>query len=118
MTAHLRLGTRGEDLAARHLEAAGFVVLARNWRCELGELDLVCDDGGRLVVCEVKTRAGTAFGSPAEAVTDDKAARIRRLATRWRVDRGLAQCDIRFDIVSVLLPPTGGAQVRHLRGAF
>ncbi|SDC65537.1 YraN family protein [Actinokineospora iranica] len=118
MTAHLLLGRRGEDIAARYLENSGYVILGRNWRCELGELDLVCEDGSRLVVCEVKTRSGTGFGTPAESVTDGKATRIRRLATRWRVDHGIPPGEIRFDIVSVVLPPHGEPQIRHLRGAF
>ena len=59
------------------------VVLDRNWRCELGEIDLVLRDGHTLVVCEVKTRSALRFGSPLEAVTEAKAARLRRLAARW-----------------------------------
>jgi putative endonuclease len=70
-TPHLRTGVRGEDLAARYLESRGLVVLDRNWRCPEGELDLVATDRRRLIVCEVKTRSSTAFGHPAEAVTDD-----------------------------------------------
>ncbi|MGQ0841688.1 YraN family protein [Actinokineospora sp.] len=118
MTAHLKLGTRGEDVAARYLESTGLRVLDRNWRCRLGELDLVATDGDRLVVCEVKTRTDVGHGTPAEAVSDTKAARIRVLATRWRVDRGVRPCEIRFDIVSVLWPPGGPPAVRHLPGAF
>ncbi|GLZ41481.1 YraN family protein [Actinokineospora sp. NBRC 105648] len=118
MAAHLRLGRRGEDIAARHLERTGLVVLDRNWRCELGELDLVCAERADLVFCEVKTRTGTDFGSPAEAVTDDKARRIRRLAGRWRLDHGIGHRAVRFDIVSVLLPEDAEPTVRHLRGAF
>jgi putative endonuclease len=67
------LGRRGEDLAASYLESHGLVVLSRNWRCREGELDLVLTDGEQVVVCEVKTRAGTGFGTPAEAVDDEKA---------------------------------------------
>ena len=63
------LGRYGEDVAARHLLSEGFVVLDRNWRCDVGEIDIVARDGDTLVVCEVKTRSGTGFGSPLEAVT-------------------------------------------------
>ena len=77
------LGRRGEDLAARFLEQQGLVVLSRNWRCRHGELDLVATDADQLVVCEVKTRSGTRFGEPAEAVTGRKAARIRRVTQAW-----------------------------------
>ncbi|OLR91531.1 YraN family protein [Actinokineospora bangkokensis] len=115
---HITLGRRGESVAARYLRDTGLVVLARNWRCPLGELDLVCADGGGLVVVEVKTRSGTGFGTPAEAVDDAKAERVRALAERWRTDHGVRPCRVRFDIVAVLLPPDGPAKVRHLRGAF
>ncbi len=67
--AHKRaLGAYGEELAARHLVAAGMVVLDRNWRGPAGEIDLVLRDGSTLVVCEVKTRSSEAFGTPHEAV--------------------------------------------------
>jgi putative endonuclease len=112
------LGRRGEDLAARYLERAGLVVLSRNWRCSEGELDLVLTDGNTLVVCEVKTRTSTNFGAPAEAVTDEKASRIRRLARRWLHTHRLVWCELRFDIVAILWPPGRPPQVRHLRGAF
>ena len=115
---HLRTGRRGEDLAARYLESIGLVVLSRNWRCREGELDLVATDGHQLVVCEVKTRSGTGFGGPAEAVTDRKAHRIRRLTRRWRAAYQVGTCQTRYDIVSVLWPPGGTPRIRHLRGAF
>ncbi len=63
------LGRHGEDLAVAHLEAAGFQVVTRNWRCALGEIDVVAIDGDCLVVCEVKTRRSLSMGSPVEAVT-------------------------------------------------
>ena len=115
---HIALGRRGEDIAARYLETTGLVVLDRNWRCHAGELDIVCADGTGLVVCEVKTRSGTDFGTPAEAVDDAKAARIRDLAAHWRRDHGVRPCPVRFDIVAVLLRPDAAAEVRHLRGAL
>jgi putative endonuclease len=115
---HLRLGRRGEDLAARYLESQGLVVLSRNWRCPEGELDLVLTDGRKLIVCEVKTRTSTRYGTPGEAVTDDKAHRIRRLARRWLTAYRVGWCALRFDIVSVLWPPGQPPRVRHLRGVF
>ena len=115
---HITLGRRGEDVAARYLASTGLVLLARNWRCGLGELDVVCANGDGLVVVEVKTRSGTGFGTPAEAVDDAKADRVRALADRWRADHGIPPCPTRFDVVAVLLPPDGPARVRHLRGAF
>ena len=95
------LGKRGEDLAAKYLTGAGLVVLSRNWRCRDGELDLVVTDGKRLIVCEVKTRSGTRYGEPAEAVTGRKARRIRRVARAWLAAHHVRWCEVRFDVSSV-----------------
>jgi putative endonuclease len=124
-SARAALGRYGENLAARHLVDAGFSLLARNWRCREGEIDIVARDGDVLVVCEVKTRRDVAFGTPLDAVTPAKAARLRRLAARWlaatreaRAVDGGGFADIRFDVVAVLLPRAGAPLVEHLRGAF
>jgi putative endonuclease len=112
------LGRWGEDLAVRHLEAEGLEVVARNWRCRDGELDIVARQEGVLVFVEVKTRSSVLFGQPAEAVTPRKAARIRRLAQRWLVEvRPPYAGELRFDVVSVLRT-AGLPEVLHLRGAF
>ncbi|HEX4430029.1 MAG TPA: YraN family protein [Frankiaceae bacterium] len=119
------VGRFGEQTAARYLEDAGLTILERNWRAPRmagsdvrGELDLVAREGGALVVVEVKTRSGTGFGSPAEAVTADKARRVRRLAVAWLAAHpGEGHASVRFDIVSVLRA-AGGITVEHLRGAF
>jgi putative endonuclease len=115
---HLTTGERGEALAARFLESQGLTVLAKNWRCSDGELDLVLTDGRALVVCEVKTRTSDHYGSPAEAVDDAKAGRIRRLARLWRAQYGVAHVETRFDIVSVLWPPGENPKVSHLKGVL
>jgi putative endonuclease len=110
------LGRYGENVAVEHLRAAGLVVVARNWRCEHGEIDIVARDGDVLVVCEVKTRSNTAFGPPAEAVTRTKAARLRRLAGAWLQEHPVRPAGVRIDVVAVLRPQRGAAQVEHLRG--
>ncbi len=112
------LGRYGEEVAAQYLTDRGFVVLSRNWRCRDGELDIVATDRTRLVICEVKTRTGLGFGSPAEAVTPVKAARIRRLAAAWLTEHRTGWCEVRFDVLSVLSPPGGTTTVTHLPGAF
>jgi putative endonuclease len=113
---NLALGAYGERVAARHLAALGMVVLDRNWRCDEGELDLVLRDGPALVGCEVKTRTSFSHGSPHEAVTDVKLARLRRLVQRWRRDHGVHPAETRVDLVAVLRPPKGPALVEHVRG--
>jgi len=78
-----RLGERGERLAAAWYESRGYTVVARNWRCREGEIDLVVARPGELVFCEVKARSSDRFGTPAEAVTPAKQRRLRALAARF-----------------------------------
>jgi putative endonuclease len=111
------VGRFGEQVAADHLEKMGIAVLSRNWRCAEGELDIVAREGDALVFCEVKTRSSIRFGDPSEAVSADKAARIRRLALRWLAANGISGRELRFDVVTVLRS-ADGVRVRHLRGAF
>ena len=108
-----RLGTAGEELAAQWYRGAGYEVLARNWRCASGEIDLVCRRGSTVVVCEVKTRRTTSHGTAAEAVTPAKQARLRRLAARWLAATGAGCREVRFDVVAV----TGG-RVEVIPGAW
>ena len=119
-TAAQALGRYGEDLAAEHLLAAGMVLLARNWRCPQGELDLVARDvDGTLVFVEVKTRAGTGFGEPAEAVSRVKARRLRMLACRWLLEnRPSAAVDLRFDVVGIVRSRGQAPRLTHLRDAL
>jgi putative endonuclease len=92
-------------------------VLDRNWRCRQGELDLVLRLGRTVVFCEVKTRSGSGFGRPAEAVSLTKQARIRRLAARWLADHrdrlGARPAVLRFDVAAIL-----GNQLEILEAAF
>jgi putative endonuclease len=109
------LGRLGEDLAARHLQQMGMVILERNYRCRFGELDIIARDGDVLVVCEVKTRSTEAFGSPLAAVSQVKLLRMRRIALAWLKERGLWIRVVRFDIIGILHPPTGRPMLEHLR---
>ena len=109
------LGASGVAVAARWYEGRGYEVVARNWRCREGELDLIVRSGRTYVFCEVKTRRSDAFGAPAEAVTRDKQMRIRRLAARWLEDGAPGPAkDIRFDVASV----RGPRDVEVIEGAF
>jgi putative endonuclease len=111
------LGVYGEEVAARALTEAGMVVLDRNWRARQGgELDLVLRDGEVLVACEVKTRRGLSCGHPLEAVTPAKAQRMVRLIDQWALEHGVRAAEIRIDVVSVLRPLQGPADVEHVRG--
>ncbi len=114
----IELGRRGERIAAAYLTRAGVRVLDRNWRCREGELDIVAREGPALVFCEVKTRRGTGFGHPVEAVTPAKQRRLRLLAQRWLAAHEEHAPDLRFDVVGVLVRPSRPPLVRHLRSAF
>ncbi|HJQ02500.1 MAG TPA: YraN family protein [Jatrophihabitans sp.] len=118
MPAPAAIGRYGETIAARMLVDAGYQLIETNWRCPDGEIDIVAATGRTLVICEVKTRSSTAFGDPAEAVGEVKSGRLRRLAARWLAEHPGSWDVVRFDVVSVLRPPAGPAQVRHLRAAF
>lgn len=110
------LGRYGEQLAVRHLTAAGLVLLDQNWRCDAGEIDLVLREGRVLVICEVKTRSSTAYGEPLAAVTPVKLQRLRRLGARWMAAHGVHPPDVRIDMVGIVRPRTGAATVEHVRG--
>ena len=112
------VGAYGERVAARLLQDRGLVILHRNWRCPDGEIDLVLRDGNELVFCEVKTRRGDLYGTPAEAVTPEKVRKLRHLANRWLDETGLHARTLRFDVVEVMLQPRGAAQVEHIPSAF
>ncbi len=113
------MGAYGEHLAARVLQDQGMHILDRNWRCRHGEIDIVALDGDCLVVCEVKTRRGEAFGEAVEAVSFAKMMRLRRLAVAWLDEhRGTGADAIRIDVIGILRPPAGAATVRHVRGSL
>ena len=112
------LGRYGEALAVRYLREQGMEVVDRNWRCEIGEVDIVARDGDCLVICEVKTRRSSGFGEPVEAVTFAKAVRLRHLAAAYLAGQaGRAQVSqVRVDVVGILCRPGRPAVVRHVVG--
>lgn len=110
------LGAHGELLAARFLTRQGLFLLDRNWRCRQGEIDLVLRDGRTLVVCEVKTRTSNDYGTPHEAINRRKVDRMRRLASCWLRAHSVHPDDIRLDLVAVLVPRSGGAEIDHVIG--
>jgi len=96
------LGAYGETLVARWYESGGYTVVARNWRCREGELDLVATRDDLVVFCEVKTRSTDLFGVPAEAVGWRKQRKVRALAAIWIETTGVRPRAIRFDVAGVL----------------
>jgi putative endonuclease len=110
------LGRLGEEAAARHLAGLGWTIIERNWRCPEGELDIVAHDRAGLVVCEVKTRSGLVYGAPLEAVTPAKAARLRRLASRWVAMHGVPRATVRIDAIGLVSEGGGRFSIDHLKG--
>jgi putative endonuclease len=112
------IGALGEQLAVDHLTSLGLRVLARNWRCRYGELDVIAAeaDGRTVVFVEVKTRTTDKFGGLAEAVTPDKVHRLRRLAGLWLASQDTHWTNVRIDVVGVRIGQRPTPEISHLRG--
>jgi putative endonuclease len=111
------IGRYGEDRAANFLEDRGYEIIDRNWRSQIGEIDLVARDKDRLVFVEVKTRSGSGFGHPFEAITANKVARMRRLVADWCIAKKVSGVKVRLDAIAVLI--TGGrVHIEHLKEVF
>jgi putative endonuclease len=111
------IGKRGEELAVRHLEDAGYRIIERNYRCLLGEIDVVARDGESLVFVEVKSRRGEGFGDPQEAVGPRKQKKISRIAQYYLKEKRLRDVRARFDVVAVRIMP-GGSRIKVIQNAF
>jgi putative endonuclease len=109
-----RAGARAEDLCAEHLRRAGLRILARNWRCRHGEIDLVADEGGTLVFAEVRLRSSRLYGGAAESVTRAKRERLLAAARLYLSGRKEANC--RFDVL--LLDGDERPAIQWIRNAF
>lgn len=100
---HLITGRTGEELAASFLTAKGLRVVEKNFRCQAGEIDLICQAGELLVFVEVKTRSGTLFGTPGQAVNRTKVGRMVRAASAYLTREDLWSRSCRFDLVAIVL---------------
>lgn len=107
-------GQRAEELCAELLRRSGLRIVARNWRCRLGEIDLVAEDAGTLVFAEVRLRRDARYGGAAESVTPAKRARLIASARLYLAGRAPAPC--RFDVF--LLDTLDAARVHWVRNAF
>lgn len=111
------LGISGEELAADHLLGLGYRILGRDVKTPLGQLDLVARDGRTLVFVEVKTRAGTGFGLPEEAVGANKARKLRQLALYY-LKRHPHAGPLRFDVVGIVMAGGRVLRLTHVRNAL
>lgn len=112
------IGALGERLAVEHLTSLGLQVLARNWRCRYGELDVIAaDDAGRVAVfVEVKTRTSDRFGGVQQAVTPAKVRRLRRLAGLWLAGQDDGWAQLRIDVIGVRIGRQRTPEITHLQG--
>jgi len=113
-----QLARNGEDAAADYLTAQGFAILHRNVRFPEGELDIVAQWGRTLVFIEVKTRETAQFGSPALFVSVEKQRRQIAAASRFISLCRLQKVPMRFDVISVVLPPDETAKIEHIESAY
>ena len=107
------IGQAYEQMAGSFLESCGYKILAYNYRCKLGELDIVARDGDTYVFCEVKYRKDSAMGDPSEAVDQEKRRRISRGAMTYLKEHRLWDVSCRFDVISIL-----GEELTHIENAF
>jgi putative endonuclease len=112
------LGKLGEDVACRELGRRGYAILARRFRTRYGEIDIIARDGRTLVFVEVKTRSSAAYGTPAEAVTARKQAKIGLMASEYLLRRGPTDVPCRFDVVGVAVEEGRAPVVELIRAAF
>lgn len=118
MSSNRLVGDAGEGAVAGWYEKQGYAIVDRNWRVRSGELDVIARRGTTLVFCEVKTRRGNRFGSPAEAVTYAKQQRIRKLAIEWLRAHSERADVLRFDVASVRPSGDGNWLVDVIEAAF
>ncbi len=119
MTTHrIRLGKWGEGVAVRFLQEKGFVLVATNYRCRWGEVDIVVQEGDELVFVEVRTRRGVEYGTPEESVTAAKARRLVATAQEFLQEHGIADASWRIDLIAIRLDGDRKVQdISHLRHA-
>lgn len=115
--ARLALGKLGEDLALRRIRALGYKILARNYRCPVGEIDLIARDGATLVFIETKTRQATSGFSAKEAVDERKRRKIAQAALVYLKECRLTEAKARFDVVAVTLT-RGRPHIDVIQNAF
>jgi len=117
MAKHLETGQSGEFAALRYIESLGYRILAKNWRYKHLEVDIIAMDGPILLFTEVKTRRGSLYGSPSEAVSYQKQQKLDRAANLY-ISYIKHQGEIRFDIISILMDGSSDFQIEHIKDAF
>lgn len=113
----MSIGIQGEEIAANYLENKGFSVIDRNFKCRMGEIDIVACEKRTLVFVEVKTRRSLRYGLPCEAVTKSKQHHIRKAASFYAAKNQISYIEQRIDVVEILYIGEK-AYIRHIKNAF
>ena len=125
MSMHIETGRKGEEMAIDYLTEKGFRIMATNYRFQRSEVDIVAflpaaryEDGGEMVFVEVKTRRGTGFGHPEEAVTEEKKRNLIRAAKAWMHENRMDRTPCRFDVLAITIEPGKTPEYHHIENAF
>ncbi len=111
------LGAYGETLAESELRKRGYRIVERNYRCKLGEIDIVCKDAGEIVIVEVKTRASRTYGSPQDSITATKARKLMALGYNYLAERRIPDAQWRIDVVAIMIEPEGRPRIEVIPNA-
>lgn len=112
------IGRFGEDTASKYLEESGYTILDRNFRCRSGEIDIIASDGNYIVFIEVKTRSGSFYGTPGEAVNELKQHKIIKVSETYIMKRKLFNYDFRFDVIEIVIDKAKNASIKLIKDAF
>lgn len=111
-------GDFGEKIVQLYLEKYNYSILCKNFRCNLGEIDLIFEDEDEIVFTEVKTRMGIKYGFPAESVTNIKKKHILNTAKYFLHKTGLLKKNVRFDVIEVYLYENKAPTINHIKNVF
>ena len=113
------VGTEGEKLAAKFLKRKGYRIIQRNYKCKLGEIDIIAEHDGTIIFVEVKTRQTQEFGSPQSSVTATKRGQISKVALFYIRAKRLVDQSCRFDVIGITFPPgSRKPEIEHIENAF
>ena len=114
----ISLGKKGEKLALQYLKKRGCSIRSSNFRTRLGEIDIVGEDHGTIIFVEVKTRTGTMYGAPYEAVTPKKQVQLSKVALEYLNQHNLNESPARFDVISIIHEDGKKPEIELIKNAF
>ncbi len=111
------VGQKGEEAASEYLKEQGYSIIETNYRCKLGEIDIIARDGEMVVIVEVRTKTGLAFGRPEESINRDKARKLNRLALQYIQANYHREISSRIDLIAVMIEKNSGLvkDVKHIK---